>query len=272
MPKVRIDDSLEMYYEDDDFTDPWRSADTVVLHHGNAKNCRLWYAWVPLLSRQYRVVRPDARGYGQSTVPARGYSWSLGNFAHDLKVFLDSLGLEAVHLIGETVGGTISLQFAYQYPERVKSLTVCTSPYKFVGDPSFLESRDLVDRVGVEEWARSPIHQRLDPARSDAQHVEWYAQQQGKTAKHVVVETLTYLSGQDLSDILPEIQVPTLILVSENGHARTPEWADGMKSLIPNSRLTAIPGTSGYVQHSAPEQCVDVWREFVGGLRIASGS
>ena len=62
MPNARIDDTLQTYYEDDDFTEPWATPETVVMHHGNSKSSRMWYAWVPLLSRQYRVVRPDARG------------------------------------------------------------------------------------------------------------------------------------------------------------------------------------------------------------------
>ena len=117
MPYARIDDTLEMYYEVDDYTDPWRPSETVVLHHGNAKNARLWYAWVPLLARQYRVVRLEGRGFGRSTVPPEGYGWSLGGFAADIVGLLDHLGLEKVHLIGETVGGTISLKFASEYPE-----------------------------------------------------------------------------------------------------------------------------------------------------------
>ena len=72
MPFARIDDTLDMYYEDDDFTDPWRSAETVVLHHGNAKNARLWYAWVPLLARQYRVVRAGGARFRTVDRAARG--------------------------------------------------------------------------------------------------------------------------------------------------------------------------------------------------------
>ena len=41
MPFVKIDDTLDMYYEDDNLTDPWRNGiETVVLHHGNSKNTR----------------------------------------------------------------------------------------------------------------------------------------------------------------------------------------------------------------------------------------
>ena len=266
MPMVRIDETLEMYYEDHDFTDPWRSADTVVLHHGNAKNCQLWYAWVPLLSRRYRVVRLDARGFGRSTVPPPGYLWSLRGFADDLKRFLDSLGLDRVHLIGETVGGSISLQFAYQYPDRLKSVTACSSPYKFAGVPLYLENRDEVERNGVESWVRRTIGRRLAPGHSDLGHVEWYVQQMSKTAKHVVVETLTYLANQDLSGILPQIRVPTLIMISEGSQSANPDRAEEMSRLIPNSRLVVFPGISGYIQHAFPERCEAAWREFVERL------
>jgi hypothetical protein len=44
MPAANLPDDLQMYYEDDYFTDPWSKAETVILHHGIAKNTRLWYA------------------------------------------------------------------------------------------------------------------------------------------------------------------------------------------------------------------------------------
>lgn len=266
MPTARLDDTLELYYEDDDYTDPWRKPEAVVLHHGNAKNSRLWYAWVPLLARQYRVVRLDARGFGRSTVPPEGYDWSLSNFGTDLLRFLDYLGLEKVHLIGETVGGTISLQFAYEHPERLHSLTVCTSPYKFAGVATYQEYYRLVQEEGVPAWVRKTADRRIDPSRSDPAHHQWYIDQMSQTSQRVVLETLAYLSTQDLSDILPRVQTPTLILVAEHSVANSPDRTQGMAALLPNARLVEIPGTSGYVQHSAPEKCVEAWREFIGGL------
>ncbi len=271
MPTARLDDTLEMYYEDDDFTDPWRTPEAVVLHHGNAKNCRLWYGWVPPLARQYRVVRLDARGFGRSTVPPESYPWSLTNFSTDLLHLLDYLGLERVHLVGETVGGTISLQFAYEHPERLHTLTVCSSPFKFAGVPTYQEYYRLVQDEGVEGWARKTASRRLDPGQSAPAHREWYIQQMAQTSRRVVLETLTYLSTQDLSPVLPRIQTPTLILVAADSSANTPERT-AMARLLPNARLVAIPGTSGYVQHSAPEHCVAAWREFVGRLSHTPGA
>ena len=266
MPFARIDDTLEMYYEDDDFTDPWRSSETIVLHHGNAKNARLWYAWVPLLARQYRVVRLEARGFGRSTVPPEGYEWSLPNFAADIRGLLDQLDLDRVHLIGETVGGTISLQFAALYPERLLSVTTCTSPYKFVGNPTYLDSYNLVRDEGMDAWVSRTSERRLETGHANAAHQEWYMAQMAQTQGRVVMETLAYLSQQDLTEVLPTIQTPALVLASEQNSRDNPDRTTGMAGLLPNGRLRIIPGTSGYVQHSAPEQCVQAWMEFARSL------
>ena len=266
MPTAKLDDTLEMYFQVDDYTDPWRTPETVVLHHGNAKSSKLWYAWAPLLARQYRVVRLDARGFGRSTVPPPGYCWSLSNFASDLLRLLDHLELDKVHLIGETVGGTISLQFAYEHPERLHSLAVCTSPYKFAGVATYQEYYRLVKDEGVAAWVRKTADRRLDPARSDPAHREWYIQQMSQTSQRVVLETLAYLATQDLSGVLPKVQTPTLILVAQEGEANSPDRVGAMADLLPDCRLVVVPGASGYVQHSAPEKCVAAWREFIGLL------
>jgi pimeloyl-ACP methyl ester carboxylesterase len=271
MPIAKLAGNLEMYYEDDDYTDPWRTPETVVLHHGNAKNSKLWYAWVPLLARQYRVIRLDARGFGRSTVPPPGYDWSLSGFGADLLNLLEYLNIDKVHLVGETIGGTIALQFAYEHPERLHTVTACTSPYKFVGVPSYQEYYNLVKDEGVESWVRQTADRRLEPGHSDPAHHQWYAQQMMQTSQQVVMETLAYLSTQDLTPILPQIQTPALVLVGQNSSMNTADRALSMAQLLPHGRLVEIPGGTGYIQHSAPEQCVAAWREFVGRLSHVGG-
>ena len=114
-------------------------------------------------------------------------------------------------------------------------------------------------------WVRKTADRRVDSA-SDPAHHQWYVDQMSQTTQRVVLETLAYLATQDLTDILPQIQTPTLILASEENAASDPERTHGMARLLPNAKSLAVPGTSGYVQHSAPEKCVTAWREFVGGL------
>jgi len=178
---------------------------------------------------------------------------------------LDHLELDKVHLIGETVGGTISLQFAYEHPERLHSLAVCSSPYKFTGVATYREYHKLVQEEGVASWVRKTADRRLDP-KSEPEHHQWYIDQMSQTSQRVVLETLAYLANQDLTRILPQIQTPALIMVAEDSVANNPERTQGMADLMPNAHLLAIPGTTGYVQHSAPEKCVTAWREFMGLL------
>ena len=267
MPTAQLPGDLLMHYDDDDFTAPWSRSETVILHHGNAKNARLWYAWVPLLARDYRVVRVDARGFGRSSVPAPGYAWSLEGFATDLVHLMNHLGIDRAHLIGETIGGTIALQFASQFPDRLHTVTTCTSPYKFRGIQTYLDYYELVKTQGVEAWVRQTAHRRLEAGASDPRHQEWYIQQMSQTAQHVVLETLAYLATVDLTPVLPRIKTPALVLVGERSAMNTPDRAQSLAALLPRGRLVEVPDAGGYVQHSAPAECVAIWRDFVRSAR-----
>ncbi len=266
MPIAQLPGDLQMHYEVDDFTDPWAESETVILHHGNGKNLKFWRPWVPLLARDFRVVRLDARGFGGSSVPEPGYAWSLEGFADDLRNLMDELGIAKAHLVGESVGGTIGLQFAQRYPERLYSLTTCTSPYTFRGKQNYLDGHKLISEQGVEAWVRNTSDSRLESGKSDHAHSEWYIREMCRTPKHVLLETLQYLSNVDLGDVLRQIRVPTMIMVGEHSSTNIPDRAQNMVALIPNGRLMVVPGASGFVQHSVPEQCVALWREFAAEL------
>src|SRR2546428_8543076 len=118
MPTAQLPGNLRLYYEDDDFTDPWAASETVILHHGNAKNSQLWYAWVPLLAGGYRVIRLDARGFGKSSIPEPGYPWSLEGFATDVLHLIDYLQIDKAHLVGATIGGRLRHTFPIQFLPR----------------------------------------------------------------------------------------------------------------------------------------------------------
>ncbi len=263
--KVRLDDGAELFYRVDDFTDPWREPDTVVLHHGMAKNHKLWYGWVPILARHYRVVRFDMRGMGQSSVPEPGYPWSLDNFANDLLGVLDKLRLQKVHLIGETVGGSIAMRFATLHQDRLLSLTACTSPTSFM-DPHHGESADQIDREGVAAWVESTITRRLDPDICDPAYIRWYAAQMAATTAHVV-SGFQRNAGGDLRPLLKNVRTPTLVLAAASLREEVLGDFRGAADLFPNGRAVVFPGVSGFVQHILPVPCARVWLDFARSLR-----
>lgn len=263
--KVRLDDGAELFYTVDDFTDPWTSPEPVVLHHGMAKNHKMWFGWIPVLARRYRVLRFDMRGMGRSSVPEPGYPWSLDNFSDDLLDLMNKLSLERVHLIGETVGGSISMRFASLHQERLLSLTVCTSPTSFL-DPHHEESADLIDREGVAAWVASSIHRRLDPDVVDPSYVRWYADQMAATPAHVVGGFQRSAPGGDLRPLLKDVRTPVLVLAA--AHLKEEVLGDfrGAADLFPNGRLVTFPGVFGFVQHVLPVPCARVWLDFAESL------
>ena len=79
MPSLSMGPDVDLHYYDDDFTLPWQSASAILLQHGFSRNGRFWYNWVPLLAHEYRVLRPDMRGMGESTMSEDRYEPSLGH-------------------------------------------------------------------------------------------------------------------------------------------------------------------------------------------------
>src|SRR5437899_10285377 len=128
MPPFHASPALRCYYPVDDFPEPWTPTDTILLLPGNAESSLAWYAWVPLLARRFRVVRPDMRGYGASTPMPRDFAWTLDVIVGDYARLMDALGVQRFHLVGAKIGGVIARAFAARRPERVMTLTVIGSP------------------------------------------------------------------------------------------------------------------------------------------------
>src|SRR5712692_4094984 len=99
VPTVQVD-GASLFFQVDDFSDPWASPETVLLHHAAAGNTERWRTWVPALARQYRVVRMDARGHGRSSTPPAGYAWSIERLARDPRDLVSVANLGPVHYVG----------------------------------------------------------------------------------------------------------------------------------------------------------------------------
>ena len=95
------------------------SGEAVVLIHAGVANRQMWDDQVDALKDAYRVIRYDTRGFGQTETDAVSFS----NRA-DIAALLDHLGEASAHVVGLSRGGQIALDFALEFPDRVRSLTV----------------------------------------------------------------------------------------------------------------------------------------------------
>jgi len=96
--------------------------------HGSQEEGSTWDKIVEAFSETHHVILPDFRGHGLT--PAAGEDYSPKALAQDLKIVLESLSIQKISIIGNSIGGRVGIAFAAQYPERVESLTLEDSVVK----------------------------------------------------------------------------------------------------------------------------------------------
>ncbi|HSQ04721.1 MAG TPA: alpha/beta fold hydrolase, partial [Burkholderiales bacterium] len=185
MPIVKRTGKPDLYYELDDFTDPWKNAPHILLQHGFARSSKFWYRWVPYLSRFYKVVRADLRGFGRS---GRNFDFerelTISDYMSDLEAILDHVGAESVHYCGESLGGILGQIFAGERPRRVRTLSIVSAPVYLNAD--FMER----SKFGYSSWEEA-MHKLGARGYADAKNKgdrfssdvdpglkEWFAQEQ----------------------------------------------------------------------------------------------
>lgn len=97
----------------------------VLLIHGMAGSSRTWRDVMPRLAEQYTVIAPDLLGHGESAKPLGDYS--LGAHASGVRDLLGALGIERVTVVGQSLGGGVAMQLAYQHPMFVERLVLIGS-------------------------------------------------------------------------------------------------------------------------------------------------
>jgi 3-oxoadipate enol-lactonase len=264
MNSCRISDDLDMHYRVDDFTDPWRRPQTILMLHGNAESGLAWYAWAPRLARQYHVVRPDMRGFGESTAMPRDYPWSLDRLAEDFCLLMDHLGIQRFHLVGAKIGGTIARAFAARRPERVMTLTVVgTPPPLRVGAAERVPelTRDF-ETHGVEYWARQNMGSRLGSA-FPPEGVDWWTKFMGRTAVSTQLGFMGTIACADIRADLPKIACPTLVITTEDSGLGSVDEMRAWQQQIPDSELLVLPGNSYHVAATHADQAAEATLAFI---------
>ena len=278
MPTVNVR-GLDLYYADDDFTDPWSSRErgTVFMQHYFGGTHAEWRGCVPALAREYRVIRMDRRGHGQSAKPGFGYEYNVEDLLADFVGVLDALGIDRVHYVGQMLGGVLGALFAIAHPERVRSLIIVTSPC-YIRDriirnfarPGFADGPSSV--MGLGEWAYAHSARRRpgegdqdvpDPATEDMLRAAFLAEQSATMPAHLRASLMRMVSAPDfnISGVLPSITVPTLLISPTAPSATDDEEQEFMRKSIPNCEQLVFEGVAN--SWSAPDRLAQACLDFI---------
>jgi pimeloyl-ACP methyl ester carboxylesterase len=97
----------------------------LLLIHGIGDSSATWTGLIPHLARHHTVIAPDLLGHGRSDKPRGDYS--VAAYANGMRDLLAVLGVDRVTVIGHTLGGSVAMQMAYQFPQLVERLVLVSS-------------------------------------------------------------------------------------------------------------------------------------------------
>lgn len=255
-----LPDGCRIVYRIDDFTDRWKPADTLLFVHGLGESGEVWRQWVPYFARQFRVVRIDLRGFGESTPMPPDFGWSLDAVVDDLDRFLTHLDVASAHLVGGKSGGTMAMKFAAARPAGVKSVTGVCAPVIGPRGKSWLS--EIEDR-GVPHWARVTMPGRFGTTLSP-EALEWWIALMAKTPKSTLQSYLRWVPSVDIRTDVRAIRCPAFIITTRGGPLHDVAEVRGWQETIPGSELHVIEGDCWHGGGAYPDACARATAAFIG--------
>jgi len=264
VPYLQRSNAPDLYYEIDDFTDPWRNAPYILLQHGFGRSAKFWYRCVPYLARFYKVIRPDLRGFGRSEPSSDPPDeFTIEGCIQDLEAILDAVGADSVHYCGESLGGILGMPFAAERPRRVRTLTLISSRvrlnqssqerYRF-GHTSWEEA--LVN-LGARAYSEAKnTADRFAPG-TDPGLTDWFAEQQGSSRIESLVAVQRLARVVDTTPYLSRIEAPVLAIYPSRGPITTPEQEDLLRTHVRNLRLVHLPSEYHNLHLTQPAACAN---------------
>jgi pimeloyl-ACP methyl ester carboxylesterase len=245
----------------------------VLLVHGFPLNRSMWDPQLGVLRERARVIVPDLRGFGASEAGPAG-ALSMQQHADDLAGLLDNLGVtQPVIFCGLSMGGYIAFPFWRRHRQRVAAFVLADTR----ATPDGAEERqrrlamaDEVERSGSPQPALDLMLPRLfapslwqgAPAR------ELVRVMIASTAPRTIADGARGVAARpDSLDVLPGVDVPTLVIVGEHDLITPPAESERMVERLPNARLEVIPQAG----HMANFENTDAFNEALAGFLSALG-
>jgi pimeloyl-ACP methyl ester carboxylesterase len=265
--KFMMMDGATVHYRDEGTGYP------VVLIHGMSSSLHTWQGWANIMSKQYRVIRMDLPCFGL-TGPTTDNNYSIPYYESFIARFLDSMGVKECYMVGNSLGGMITWNYALHHPEQVKKIVLLDAAGYAIKNPPFvigLARNKLVSLVMRYITPRFIIAQSMkqvygDPAKITDSVTERYFKMTLRAGNRGAF--IAFVNGINLHshDTLPiqQIKTPTLIEWGEIDRWIPVEDARKFNRDIKGSQLITYPGVGHIPMEEIPAQsCADAMR-FLG--------
>ncbi|MFF3942322.1 alpha/beta fold hydrolase [Streptomyces phaeofaciens] len=236
----------------------------LVLVHGAGTDGRMWLPQLEELADEFTVVAWDEPGAGRSADLPAGFG--LGDFAHCLAGVIEDLGQGPAHVAGLSWGGTVALELYRHRPELVRTLVLADT---YAGWKGSLPTEEVAARVeGVRRMlamprdAFDPLLPGLFAGEPPAEFVPMLDATAGDVRPETMGAELFLMAEADERDLLPLIEVPTLLVWGELDVRSPLGVAHAFEEAIPGARLVVLPGAGHMSNLEEPEAFDRAVREF----------
>ena len=220
--------------------------DVLLLVHGTPFNRSMWRPQLAAAPAGWRLIAPDLRGYGESTVVPGKTTFDV--FAADLAALLDHIGIDRAALGGLSMGGQIVMEFARQYPDRVRGLLLAATFAQTDTDEGKRRRNAMADRLieeGMRPYAEEVLPKMLAPRSiaampAVAEHVT--AMMRDTDPQGAAAALRGRSERPSYEETLARLDVPAVIIVGSEDAFTTRQDAERMRDLASDSELVWLEG------------------------------
>jgi len=242
----------------------------VVLLHPFPVDHEFWMPVAEALATRYRVVMPDLRGHGDSSVgegPA-----TMEKHAADIARVMDDAEIDRTPLVGVSIGGYALFEFWRKYRDRVAGLGLCNTKAGADGPEAragrLQAANDVLER-GTEPFVESMIQKVLAKHTREMRPdlVDGALRMMRKMSAESVAQVQRGMAARpDSVETLKTINVPTVLITGDEDPMTGVKEAQLMRQHIPGSQLRVIAKASHYSPWEQPEEASKLLRQFLDGL------
>jgi pimeloyl-ACP methyl ester carboxylesterase len=257
----------------------------VILNHATGFLAALWQPIAERLAvAGYEAIAYDARGHGDSDKPApteENYHWR--NFVADLEAFLGALDMRGVPFVGHSMGGASGLYFAGSKPgflSRIAAIEPIIIPGGVQRDASY--RNDMAAGTRKRRMSFNSREEMIDQYRSRSTFRRWTVESLRLYAEHGTVgdldetirlkcpaevegEIYSLSASLNIWDVLPQIEVPTLVMAGEHTEDFLDLVAQGVARRVQNGRFLKLPDADHLAPMERPDLVADAIILFLAG-------